>query len=133
MNCFKSSVIANVSSIIDRRNRVFATSLLQNRFWDSQSLSTNSYQAFLWKQSNRGVKLTTHFHPLPRTIMVEPESASELYGLSDRPLSAKLVPTSADRVCHVVSMTDPYCRILGFLDRSRYFSFEVAPQLYSGG
>jgi hypothetical protein len=28
----------------------------------------------------------------------------------------------ADRVCHVVSVTDPYGRILGFLDRSRYFS-----------
>jgi hypothetical protein len=27
------------------------------------------------------------------------------------------VPTSADRGCHVVSVTDPYGRILGFLDR----------------
>jgi hypothetical protein len=27
------------------------------------------------------------------------------------------VPTFADRVCHVVSVTDPYGRILGFLDR----------------
>jgi hypothetical protein len=36
---------------------------------------------------------------------------------SDRRLSAKLVPTFADRGCHVVSMTDPYGRILGFLDR----------------
>jgi hypothetical protein len=27
-----------------------------------------------------------------------------------------------DRGFHVVSMTDPYGRILGFLDRSRYFS-----------
>jgi hypothetical protein len=26
--------------------------------------------------------------------------------------------------CHVVSMTDPYGRILGFLDRSRYFSIK---------
>jgi hypothetical protein len=26
----------------------------------------------------------------------------------------------ADRVCHVVSVTDPYGHILGFLDRSRY-------------
>jgi hypothetical protein len=37
-------------------------------------------------------------------------------------LSAKWLPTFADRVCHVVSVTDPYGRILGFLDRSRYFS-----------
>jgi hypothetical protein len=27
----------------------------------------------------------------------------------------------ADRGCHVVSVTDPYNRILGFLDRSSYF------------
>jgi hypothetical protein len=33
----------------------------------------------------------------------------------------------ADRVCHVVSVTDPYDRILEVLDRSSYFSFEVAP------
>jgi hypothetical protein len=52
------------------------------------------------------------------------ESASELYRLSDRRLSAKSLPTSADRVCHVVSVTDPYGRILGFLDRSRYFSIK---------
>jgi hypothetical protein len=39
------------------------------------------------------------------------------------------VPTFADRGCHVVSVTDLYCRILGFLDLSRYFSFQAAPQL----
>jgi hypothetical protein len=33
--------------------------------------------------------------------------------------------------CHVVSVTDPYGRILGFLDRNRYFFFQAAPQLYS--
>jgi hypothetical protein len=48
-------------------------------------------------------------------------------------LSAKLVPTLADRRCHVVSATDPHGRILGFLDRSRYCFFQVAPQLYSRG
>jgi hypothetical protein len=31
----------------------------------------------------------------------------------------------------VVSVTYPYGRILGFLDRSSYFFFQVAPQLYS--
>jgi hypothetical protein len=30
-------------------------------------------------------------------------------------------------------VTDPYGRILVFLDRSRYFFFQVAPQLYSWG
>jgi hypothetical protein len=56
-----------------------------------------------------------------------PESASELY----RRLLAKLVPIFAARGCHVVSVTDPYGRILGFLDRSRFFFFQVALQLYS--
>jgi hypothetical protein len=27
-----------------------------------------------------------------------------------------------DKECHVVGLTDPYVHILGFLDRSRYFS-----------
>jgi hypothetical protein len=49
---------------------------------------------------------------------------------SDRRLPAKLVPTFADRGCQVVSVTDPYGRMLGFLDRSRYFFFQVAPQFY---
>jgi hypothetical protein len=39
---------------------------------------------------------------------------------SDRRLSAKLVPTFEGRRCHVVRMTDPYGRILGFLDRTLY-------------
>jgi hypothetical protein len=52
------------------------------------------------------------------------ESASELYRPSDRRLSAKWLPTFADKGCHVVGVTDPYSRILGFLDRSRYFSIK---------
>jgi hypothetical protein len=40
-------------------------------------------------------------------------------------------PNYTDRKCHVVSVMDPYSRILGFLDRSRYFFFQVVPQLYS--
>jgi hypothetical protein len=43
----------------------------------------------------------------------------------DRRLPAKLVATFEDRV----SVRDPYGRILGFLDQSRYFLFQVAPQL----
>jgi hypothetical protein len=33
----------------------------------------------------------------------------------------------------VVSVTDPYGRIIGFLYRSHYRFFQVAPQLYSLG
>jgi hypothetical protein len=62
-----------------------------------------------------------------------PQSASELYRPSDSRLLVKLVPTFADRGCCVVSVTDLYGHIFGFLDRSRYFFFQVAPQLYSRG
>jgi hypothetical protein len=56
---------------------------------------------------------------------------SEVYRPRDRRLSAKLVTTFADRGCRVVSMTYPYGQILGFLDWSNYYYFQVAPQLYS--
>jgi hypothetical protein len=42
------------------------------------------------------------------------ESVSELYQPSDRRLSAKWLPTTADRGSHVVSVMDPYGRIPGF-------------------
>jgi hypothetical protein len=54
---------------------------------------------------------------------------SELYRPSDRCLSLKLLPTFSDRRCCVVSATDPHGRILDFLDRNRYYIFQVAPQL----
>jgi hypothetical protein len=61
------------------------------------------------------------------------DKTNKLHRPSDRRLSAKLVPTFADRGCRVVSATDPHGHILGFLDRSRYYFFQVAPQLYSRG
>jgi hypothetical protein len=48
-------------------------------------------------------------------------------------LSAKLMQTFADKGCHVLNVTDPYCQIQGFLDRSHYFFLQVAPQLFSPG
>jgi hypothetical protein len=39
----------------------------------------------------------------------------------------------ADRKCCVVSTTDLHGRFLGFIDRSRYYFFKVAPELYSPG
>jgi hypothetical protein len=59
------------------------------------------------------------------------QSTSELYRQSNLRLSAKLVPTFTYSGCHVVNMTDPYGRNLGFLDRTRFF--QVAPHLYSRG
>jgi hypothetical protein len=62
------------------------------------------------------------------------ESASELYRPSGPPLVG-VVSANFLRIegCYVVNVTDLYDRILGFLDRSRYFFFQVAPQLYSRG
>jgi hypothetical protein len=52
--------------------------------------------------------------------------------LSDRRLSAKLVPTLANRGCRVVSAIPPQSLIFGFLDQSRYF-LEIAPQISPRG
>jgi hypothetical protein len=54
----------------------------------------------------------------------------ELYRPRHRRLSATLVPSFADRRFYVLSLTESYGRILGFLDRSRYFLFQVAHQFY---
>jgi hypothetical protein len=76
--------------------------------------------------SSSGVKTASDFDSLDKRPRRTPwsESASELYRPSYRRLSAKWLPTFADKRCHVVSVTDPYGRILGFLDRSRYFSIK---------
>jgi hypothetical protein len=55
---------------------------------------------------------------------------SELYRPSDRRLLAESVQLL---LIEHVSAADPYGRIFGFLDRSRYFFFPVAPQLYFRG
>jgi hypothetical protein len=49
------------------------------------------------------------------------------------PLVGEVSANFGDRWCRVVSVTDPHGRIIGFLDRSPYFSFQAAPQLYSRG
>jgi hypothetical protein len=59
------------------------------------------------------------------------ESANELYRPSDRRLSGMLLPTFVDKGCHVVSVTDPYVRILGFSRQELLLFYQVAPQLYS--
>jgi hypothetical protein len=56
-----------------------------------------------------------------------------VYRPTDQRLPAMLVPNFADIESHVVKVTDPYGRNLVFLDRSPYFLFQVAYQLYSRG
>jgi CBS-domain-containing membrane protein len=51
---------------------------------------------------------------------------SELYQSSDRRLPAKLVPPFADKGSHVVSVMDPYSRVIDFLDQSPYLFFKAA-------
>jgi hypothetical protein len=46
------------------------------------------------------------------------------------PLVDEVSINFSDRGRLVVSVMDPHCRILGFLDRSRYLFFQVPPQLY---
>jgi hypothetical protein len=53
--------------------------------------------------------------PSPKLKTRWPESASELYRPNDRRLSATLVPNLVDRWCHIVSVTDPFGRILCLL------------------
>jgi hypothetical protein len=65
-------------------------------------------------------------HPVlkhSKVYVKKTKTKTKLNGLGPRAnLSAKWLPTFDDRGCHVVSVTDPYDRILGFLDRSRYLS-----------
>jgi hypothetical protein len=48
-------------------------------------------------------------------------------------LVGEVIDNFCDRECYVVSATNPYGHIRGFLDWRRYFFFQVAPQLYSRG
>jgi hypothetical protein len=59
------------------------------------------------------------------------ETASELYRPSDR--RCRRSDCQLLRIGHVVSVKDAHGRNLGFLDRSRYFFYQVASQLYSRG
>jgi hypothetical protein len=68
-------------------------------------------------QKLRGLSLQANYIPTEQPPLVSKVSANFF----------------ADRGCHVVSVTNPYDRILGFLVQSRYFFFQVAPQLYSRG
>jgi hypothetical protein len=69
-------------------------------------MDRNLRQNAKWLTTEGSLILVTKWTPWP-------ESASKLYRPSHRRLSAKLVPNFVDRGCQVVSMTDPYCRILG--------------------
>jgi hypothetical protein len=99
-----------------------ATSLISLVRFAINSLPNTRSDLDQWSSMWEGNKGISQGISLKKTTWSE--SASELYRPSNRRLSAKWLPTFADKGCHVVSVTNPYGRILGFLDRSRYFSIK---------
>jgi hypothetical protein len=121
------------TNIFQLRSILLLSSLVQSSKWSlCFEVHDKALYAFQDSHMRTVCKSLTKIHQTNNKTPW-PESASELYRPNDRRLSAKLVTTFADRGSHVVSVTDPCGRILGFLDRSRYFFFKVAPQLYSRG
>jgi hypothetical protein len=72
-----------------------------------------------------GVPYNSHDHTQTKTNKLH--SLSPRANYTDRATAAcrrSDCQLFEDEGCHVVSVTDPYGRILGFLDRSRYFSIK---------
>jgi hypothetical protein len=94
---------------------------------------------FIWICENRKERRTRILNYFSKVTAKEKKnsvsSVSKRTIPTERPPLVSEVSTNffADRGCHVVSLTYPYSRILGFLDRSHYYFFQVAPQLYSRG
>jgi hypothetical protein len=77
--------------------------------------------------SGRRTKWTVSHHPKTNKKKTNSIVLSPRANYTDRATAAcrrKWLPTFAVRGCHVVSVTDPYGCILGFVDRSRYFSIK---------
>jgi hypothetical protein len=60
---------------------------------------------------------TTLSYPLNPLLCCVKQNKNKQANYTDRRFSETLVLTFGDRGCHVASVTDPYGRILGFLDR----------------
>jgi hypothetical protein len=98
-------------------------------------LSNLSNCAVVRSLGDRGdiLKYCTHKTELQSTQCSDRNEKTKLHGLSpranytDRATAAcrrSYCQLFVDTGCHVVSVTDYYGRILGFLDRSRYFSIK---------
>jgi hypothetical protein len=112
----------------------FSLWFLVASMWPSQSQSLFALLSiYLSIYVSLPIYRPIHLHTYLSKKTPWPESASELYRPNDRRLSAKLMPTLENSGFHVVSVTNPYGRILGFLDRIQYIFFQAAPQLYSRG
>jgi hypothetical protein len=74
---------------------------------------------FIWLQISC-IKMTIKLKKLNSMVWVRKRTIP-----TERPpLVGEVIANFADRGCHMVSMTDPYSRILRFLDTSRYFSIK---------
>jgi hypothetical protein len=104
VNTYKTSLVAD-SSKTDTHKVGLQTADWTGNFWICETVN-------YWITA----QIYGFFDPQWKEKTPWPESKSELYRPRDSRLSAKLVPTFADRGCHVVRVTDPYGRILGFLD-----------------
>jgi hypothetical protein len=112
--CFRR-IYRNIPPHYISHIRVFLTNLMANLYgkWMPSSFDKLTYR-----------------HRLRRPSEMTLQQGWVRYRPRDLHFSETLVPTFAYGRCHVVSVTDPYGRILGFLGRSRYFLFQVAPQLF---
>jgi hypothetical protein len=111
-------VILNFSQTVTFRYREhdLLTVLLIFIPWRRRASWMKCKVSFIWRRiSCTGTYLKyssgSLVYPHKQKQSLWPESASELYWPSDRRLSAKWLPTRADRRCHVVSVTDPSGRI----------------------
>jgi hypothetical protein len=111
----------------DTRNRRFVTSFINEL---DEAKDVPSIRHFLLLQLNQSWWVCCD----KQKQTLWPESASELYRPSDHRLSAKLVPTFADRGVSRSQRGGSLTAVISvFVNRSRYVFFQVVPQLYSRG
>jgi hypothetical protein len=129
--CAPVTTISSVNVTTSLPSRMMCCKLILTMHVEQEALEVTNrliflqYKFSIWYETDC-IENTAWFSFTTRSVKKNlwSESASELYRPSDSRLSAKWLPTFADKGCHVVSVTDPYGRILDFLDRSRYFSIK---------
>jgi hypothetical protein len=73
---------------------------------------------------------------LVKNCTIENKQTNSVSSVRERTIPTERTPLVGQLLqieCRVDSATDHHGRNLNFLDRSRYFSFQAAPQLYSRG
>jgi hypothetical protein len=94
---------------------------------------TSPSLVFSWVRRNQSI--VSHYISSGSSITFSSQPHLKLNSVArvrERTIPTERPPLVGEVSC-VVSSTDPYGRIQGFLDQSRYFFFHVAPQLYSRG